>query len=710
MNDQEVAVGGSEVSMEERIERILRGIFLGAVFATTLVPCVVSGLFVFPYMSAKGHLFRLLVEIAVAAWAVLAVARPSLRPRWSPLLVSALVFVAIIGLADALGVCPARSLLGNLERMEGWLTHLHLLALFVVLPSALSSEKLWRRFFIVSVAASVVVTCVAFGQFAGLVPLHSPNGRINGTLGNPSFFAAYLAFHIWLVCFLLRGSLTDRARFIGRLVVLFQSMALFLSGTRSVALGLVVGGLVAAGLASNAVRERPYFRRLAVLMLVAALLVAVGFVVLLNNPTMASGPLLGRFAAISASELTAHGRLLAWGVALEGAAERPWLGWGQESFSIVYARHYDPRLFTHDPFFDRAHNVFLQWLVAGGVAALFAYCALLATFLWMVWRSGAFNIVERSLLTGLVVGYVVHSSLLFDTLTSLMFGVIMCAFVHWRSTADRAPVEESGRIVFSVVAAALVVLAVLAAGLTLWTMAAERALVAAIRPDPRGLPANLESFRRALRHRTPATPKVRERLLMTAIDIGRSNPQDREALSQLTSLGVEEMGRQIESWPLDVRSQVALGSFLWRFGAFEDAEGILRHAHALAPRMQHILFELGAVQLAHGEPGLAVETLQTAYGLSPGWTLARHRYAAAAIAAGQRALVEELMIEQDGTIAVGDEWIINALRATGDLPNLVKALQDRMGAVLLRGEDISGLQRQLEEARNALKAEGEGGS
>ncbi len=67
MNDQEVAVGGSEVSMEERIERILRGIFLGAVFATTLVPCVVSGLFVFPYMSAKGHLFRLLVEIAVAA-------------------------------------------------------------------------------------------------------------------------------------------------------------------------------------------------------------------------------------------------------------------------------------------------------------------------------------------------------------------------------------------------------------------------------------------------------------------------------------------------------------------------------------------------------------------------------------------------------------------------------------------------------------------
>jgi hypothetical protein len=118
--------------------------------------------------------------------------------------------------------------------------------------------------------------------------------------------------------------------------------------------------------------------------------------------------------------------------------------------------------------------------------------------------------------------------------------------------------------------------------------------------------------------------------------------------------------------------------------------------------MQHILFELGAVQLSLKAPDRALRTLRKAYELAPEWTVARNRYAAAAIAAGQMELAERLLLPTEGTIAVGDEWIINSLRATGDLPNLVEALKKRIRVMRRAGEDTSGLENELKEARRAL--------
>lgn len=695
-----------------------RWLLLGAVFAVPLIPCVVSGGFAYPFVSPKGHLFRLLVDVAAGSWAVLAATKVSVRPRWSPLLGAAVVLVAVVGVADALGVCPSRSLLGNLERMEGWLTWLHLLAFFLVLPAALSSARLWWRFFALSVTASVAVSAVAVAQLAGFVPILSPGGRVGGTLGNSSFLAAYLAFHIWLVTYhLLCGPTTRRLRILAGGVIALEAVVVVATTTRSVMLAVVACGVTAVGLAWHARRGRPGLRLLVAGMVAGTLLVGLGLVVLGLRPLAGVGPSVERLAAVSPfDDLTAHGRLLTWRTAVEGAAERPWLGWGQESFSVVYARYYDPRLYTHDPFFDRAHNVFLDLLIVGGVAALSAYCALIASFLVMVWRPPTFSVREISLLTGLAAGYLVHTALMFDTLTSLILCATMGAYVHWRSTASRPGIGRGGPPVAWGSAACMVfALAVLAAGLTVRTIVAERALMTAIRPHPQGLAGNLAAFQRALRHHTPATAKVRERLLTTAVRMRRAQPQDRDMFARLTSLATEEMRRQIEAWPLDVRSHVALGSALWRLGALDEAERVLGRAHELAPRMQHIQFELGAAQLARHRPDLAFETLRAAYQLAPNWTTARNRFAAAAIAAGRRDVAEGLLLPAEGTVAVADDWIIQALRATGDLPTLAEALEKRIAVARSTGEDAAGLQQQLDSARRALRRRatghpGEGGS
>ena len=685
---------------------LLRRFVIGSLFATLLVPLVVSSSLVFPYMSAKGHLFRLLVEVAVAGWAILAVVDPSWRPRSSPMLWALTAFVLWLGLADLTGVRPWESLLGDLERMEGWTTHLHLLAYFVVLPVVLAGTALWRRFWHLSLAVSVVVTAVALAQLAGALPMDSPSGRIDGTLGNPSFLAAYLAFHLWLAAFLaLDERASNRARVLLVAILLVEGVALFFTATRSAMLGVVAGSLVAAMLMLCCERERTRLRRTAGLVAVGGLVLVAGFVLLRGHPLISTSPVLGRFSAISPTELTSQSRLLAWGAALDGAAERPWLGWGQDNFSIVYARHYDPRLYTQDPFFDRVHNAFLEWLVAGGVVGLLAFCSVVAAFLVVVWRGRTFSAVERSLLTGLAAGYAVHASFLFDTLTSSMLAVAVLAWVHGRVTAGRSPGSPGAserRLVWVAVAVAIVAASAVGAVLTWRTVAAERALLRAVRPGPSGLSGTLASFQAALRHHTPATSKVRQRLLTTAVEIGRSRPDDVETLARLTSLGRREMARQIEACPLDVRSQVALASFLRRFSAPDEARALLDRAHGLAPRMQHILFEIGILELGRGRFEEALEILRSAYELAPEWTEARNRYAAAAIMADRRQLAEELLVAEEGTIALGDQWLIAAFRASGDLPNLAAALEARLRIISPEGREASRLGRELSEVRRAL--------
>lgn len=685
---------------------LLRRVVIGSVLATSFVPLVVSTSLFFPYMSAKGHLFRLLVDLAVTGWVILAITSPSLRPRSSPILWALAAFVTCLGFADVAGVRPASSLLGNLERMEGWFTHVHMLAYFLVLPVALAGERLWCRLCRLSLAASLLITAVALAQRVGVIPMDSPQGRVDGTLGNPSFLAAYLSFHIWLAALLaLRRQSTTRSRLLLGTIILVEGVALFYTATRGAMLGVVAGTLVATCLMLCFERERTQVRRLAALVAVGVLLLVAGFALLRGRTMIATSPVLGRFAAMSPSELTSQSRLLAWRTALEGAAERPWLGWGQGNFSIVYARHYDPRLYTQEPFFDRVHNVFLEWLVAGGGPLLLAFCSVLAALLIVVWRGRTFNAVERSLLTGLAVGYVVQASFLFDTLTSFMLAIAILAWVHGRATACRPPAGSgvsSHRLAWVAVAVAVVMVASASAVLTWRTVVAERALLRAVRPDPRGLHATLASFQSALRHLTPATPLARERLLSTTVEIGRSRPADAATLAQLTSLAHREMSRQVAACPLDVRSQVALASFLWRFSAYDEAQTLLERAHHLAPRMQHILFELGSLELERGRYEEALQTFRSAYELAPEWTDARNRYAAAAVMAGRRQLAEEILIPEEGTIALGDEWLIAAFRASGDLNNLVAALEARLRATPAEGREAATLRAELAEARRAL--------
>ncbi|HYC82968.1 MAG TPA: hypothetical protein VEB60_00260, partial [Candidatus Paceibacterota bacterium] len=138
----------------------------------------------FPFITGKAFLFRIITEIIFGCWLLLAWRDPSYRPQRTALAIAIGLFVSVIGLADVLGANPGRSFWSNFERMEGYVTLLHLAAYFIVLVSMVKTEKLWNRFLSLLLAVGVVQGAYGLFQIAGLIDIRQGGTRLDGTFGN----------------------------------------------------------------------------------------------------------------------------------------------------------------------------------------------------------------------------------------------------------------------------------------------------------------------------------------------------------------------------------------------------------------------------------------------------------------------------------------------------------------------------------------------
>jgi len=130
---------------------------------------------------------------------------------------------------------------------------------------------------------------------------------------------------------------------------------------------------------------------------------------------------------------------------VKGGMEHPIFGWGQDNFSYIFQSRYNPAMYAQEQWFDRAHNVFLDWFVNAGFVGLAVYLALYVLFILRVWRS-SLSVAEKSTLTGLLAGYFIHNMFVFDNLASYILFFFMLGYVgslksgvQIKSPADAAP-------------------------------------------------------------------------------------------------------------------------------------------------------------------------------------------------------------------------------------------------------------------------------
>ena len=692
-------------------KQILRKIILTGLFALPFIPFLVYGEFFFPFITTKAFAFRIIVEIIFSAWVLLALVDPQYRPRKSLIFYCLFIFIGIIGLADILGMAPVKSFWSNFERMEGYITLLHLGALFLVMGSVFRETHAdggasWRRWWNTSLFASFIMIIYCLFQLAGTLAINQGGVRVDGTLGNASYLAVYMLFHIFVALYLMCQTRKNHIlRWTYVALIILQTFILYHTATRGAILGLL-GGLLVISFLNLKNKEDKKMRKISIAALILIAVLAGGFWLVRNSEFVHQSPVLARFTSISAEEFKSGGRSFVWPMALKGVAEKPILGWGQDNFNYVFNKHYQPEMYHLEPWFDRAHNIFLDWAVAGGLLGLLAYLSLYAALLYLIWkRDGNFSFTEKTVLTGLLVGYFLHNLFVFDHLISYILFFAFLAYIHSQSEGkqssfsviERVSSETVGRVALPVITV-LVILVIYFVNISPVVTNANliNALVAAQTQGSMSVAIN--SFDQAYNGSRLGRPEVVEQIARLSPNI-LSGELSMEEKNTFFNLANEAVIRQADILQTDARYQLLTGSFLSTFSLSDEGLKYLERAKELSPGKQQIYFEIGAVLINKGDLTGALKEFKDAYNLAPNNSEAKIIYLIGAIYAKDRELEAKLLKELPETILITDRRILSAyvvnkrnseaisiLRQMGEIDSNLKPQIDEYIKQILNGQ------------------------
>lgn len=662
------------------LEKFLRGVVLAGVFALPFIALYVANSMFFPFITGKNFAFRIITEIVAGAWLALAFIRSEYRPRSSWLLWAFAAFVAVIGIADIFGVYPMKSIWSNYERMEGWVTLAHLFAYFLVTISILNTEKLWRSWWYTSLGVSVLVGFIGVFQFFGFTGINQGSTRLDARLGNATYAAVYMLFHIFIAALFIARLWAEKVKDKGfytwllASIIFLDSFVLFFSGTRGAILGLLGGALLSAIiLIILAPRSRVAWR--AGTAIVGFLVLAGGFWLVKDQAWVHRIEPLHRIATLNNDGITIA-RVLNAQMAWEGFKERPILGWGQENYAVVFDKNYLPAMYAQEQWFDRTHNIVMDWLIAGGILGLLAYLSLHFFALLMVWRSGAFAPYEKALITGFFAAYFFYLIFTFDNIMSYILFVSLLAYITVRAQSVKPQERIAGPIEPKYLPVVAVAVLIGTWGIGWYTNAsmisANHLLIQAIQPQPQGAERNLEIFQEALAKPRAGHQEIREQLAQAAMSAAGTEGISNDIKQRFVSLAVTEMDAQSADSPLAARPPFFLGVLLNRIGAYPEAKAALEKAQSLSPNKQGIMFERGFNAEARGAKDEALAIFKEAYDLAPASHEGTINYATALLRAGKDAEADEIfrpLVEKGETV---DQRIAAAYAGRGRYDKIIE--------------------------------------
>lgn len=414
-----------------------------------LIPLIEWPGFLFASTFAKTIFFITSVELMLVFW--LPIALEYIKNYGRGLLgFFVAVFFLVAFVASVIGSDFTHSVWSNYERMFGLWTLGHLLAFFFIVATTLVRREYWLWPMRAATSGAFMAATYAVFEFIE----SSGATRVESTLRNASFLASYLLLASFLCLWLcVRSGAKRTESFWWLFCWLVIVAALVLTGSRGamLALGFTFVVLLAFFLAfakpsdKTAGINNKMLKRYAISLLIAFFVISVGGFVFREQLAKSSFDPLSRLASISLSESTASGRLLAWQVSWRGWKERPLLGWGWENYQILFDRNYDPKLVDQEPWFDRAHNIFLDVGSTTGILGLAAYLGMFFSAIFLLargWRKGGVGFWEFSIFSLTLVAHIVQGMFMFDFLMSLILLFLVFAFIHTHKYFLEKPIKS----------------------------------------------------------------------------------------------------------------------------------------------------------------------------------------------------------------------------------------------------------------------------
>ena len=615
------------------------------------LPLVVSDKLFFPFITGKNFLFRSAVEILFVLWAYLALKNERYRPKKSWILIFVSILFIVLTLSTIFSVDPNRSLWSNFERMEGLVGYAHLFLYFVMLISLFRTEGDWWNFFHVSFAASLIVAGYALLQLSGALEIHQGGDRIDATLGNATYLSVYLLFHLFLLLYYYLK--TNTAQIAGKIAwkitygVIFSAyiVLLYFTATRGTILGFLGGMLLFALIFGFSSKEKKY--RLASAGLVGCVIIIVfGFYLLKDSGFVKNHFVLNRFRDVSLQDRGNQSRFIIWNMAFEGFKERPVLGWGMENFNLVFNKYYDPRLYTQEPWFDRAHNVFLDWLIAAGILGLFSYLGIFVFSLSVLWKKRG---TEFAVFTGLLGAYFFQNLFVFDQLISYIMFFAILAFIHSMNAPESKQPIKLAPAMANVLAALVVVIFVFVFyTVNVKAYLANRMLIEAFRSasgGPEKIPEAYDNFKKAIAYNAIGTREAREQLAQLVTQIAGREDISQDKKIDIAQYTISEFKKQLEISPTDTRYHLFLAVVYNAVGDFNNARASIQKALENSPKKQQIILELVQSYYLEKNYDKAIELMRGIIADTPNYPAARVNFIMIAIVAGKYDLADREIAE-----------------------------------------------------------------
>jgi tetratricopeptide (TPR) repeat protein len=432
---------------------------------------------------------------------------------------------------------------------------------------------------------------------------------------------------------------------------------------------------------------------------IVAIAIAVAAIFALKNTSfIQSSPTLSRLASISVNDLTGMSRLNIWKISFEAFLERPILGYGQDNFSYIFARKFIPeKMWNLEPWYDRSHNVFFDWLVAAGILGLLAYLALYAVTLSLMWKKeNDMPFRERAVVTGALAGYFVHNIFVFDNLTSYMLFILLIAYVvvrtggrpvhHGQSYAN----EDMMNLVYVPITAILLFVALYYVNYR--PMVVNRLVIEGMTvnnylqtmPFPDAVKKQEKAFTTAIAMNTLGSLEAREQFLqmvprMAQIKIPDDiSPGDKQAatgaLNALVQAARDEVTSGYPHYKDDVRMLSIYGMFYNGIGDVAKTEEVLTHARTLAPKKQLIAFDLTRALLILGKYNDAYNVAQETFDYAPVFNDAKRWYLLSSVYA-KKYKEAKAHVESTGQKVELDQDVLGAIISTGQIPLAIEILQ-----------------------------------
>jgi len=619
--EKQESKGENQYKIKERysrrsfLEKIYLLIIEWGTYVALLTPFILIKSYFFPYVSPKTVFFRIIVDIIFLAYILLLVSNPSYRPKSNILTVSIVVFLGIVILSSITGANFEKSFWSVFERMTGVLTFLHLFGFYIVLTGVFKEKKYWDRILTVAILIGVLICIYTFNAT-------DVSTRGGGTLGNTSFLAACLLFYIFFAAILFfTKSGWWKALYGSCLLILLAGLFISKEPCRGAIMALLISSLF-LGLSCILFSGNKKIKKFFPLALVAVALVIIA--------VLQTGFVKGMISQFE--HFSEDSRGIVWKMSFEAWKEKPLLGWGQENFNIPFAKYFSPNLpLSGDLWYDRAHSIIFDTLVASGILGLLSYLSI-----FLVAVIGMFRllpkIVERKNIfiplgmISILLAYFVQNFWVFDMVSSYMLLFLSLAFICFlinsqKSAEEQIEVRQSS---FNPFFASLLIIITLSAFYFGNVQVAKASRLTVLGLATKDLGKAIPFFQEALRVSPISITEVPEQFSQRMTSSIYDTGQKKDVLLNGFELAEKAMKENMAKNPLDFRIKLLLGRHYNSFfqissdtGKLDLAENILLEAMKISPKNQQIYWGLAQTYFFKGKNDEAIELLKKAVDLDP---------------------------------------------------------------------------------------------